>query len=135
MKRLKTALAAIAIGVAALTSQTGEAQARGLSVQLEFTGGKGSVHGYAYRGYHGRPWYRYGKPGYKHGYRPRGHRYHGCGPERAVHKARRYGLRHTGIYRITSGYIIVTGRRHGHQAWITFYRSSRSCRIASAYGI
>ena len=135
MRRFKTALAAITIGFVALTGQTGAAHAGGLSVQFELAGGKGSVHGYTYRGYQGRPWYRHGYRGYRHGYRPRGHRFRGCGPERAVHKARRYGLRHAGIYRITPGYITVTGRRHGHHAWITFYRSSRSCRIAGAHGI
>jgi len=64
----------------------------------------------------------------RHHFRDRAHRRNHCSPRKAVHKARRKGLRRAHVVRIGRRGVVVAGRKWGERIVMGFSRN-RHCSV------
>ena len=106
---LKTTLAAIVLGLGALSAGVPAASAASLTVEVDTVGYRNGYYGQ----HHHRRWAR--DPGY------RGR----CAGWLAVDKARAHGIRHARIAEVTPRRVVVDGRRHHRYVRIAFANAPR----------
>ncbi|MEE9374982.1 MAG: hypothetical protein V3V04_01460 [Rhizobiaceae bacterium] len=131
-KKIKSALIAVTIGLGAIATTGGAAQAEvrggvyfsGSGIGIEIGSGHRSTHRrYGHRRH--RYGHRYDR---RNGWGRPDYRSNRCNPRKAVRKARRKGLRRAHIVRVNRRGVIVAGRRWGSRVVIGFDRSRR-CNV------
>lgn len=129
---LKTLIFSIIVSISGIAATTVSSQAG--SGHFEFRIDAPGIHLSSGRGYrsHHRRYNRHDRYR-RHDHRSRrydryGYRGGVCAPRRALHKARRMGVRRAHIARVNRHVVVVKGRRYGGRAKVKFGRS-RHCPV------
>ncbi len=122
-KFLRTSILALVVTIGGMAAATVSSQAR--SGHLDLTIGGSGIYFSSGRGY--RSHYR-GQPRYDRRYSDRRYGRRLCAPNRALRKARRFGIRHAHVARVNRRVIVVKGFRYGSRAKVIFSRA-RQCPV------